>query len=317
MSGEAREAPGASGPVRSAAVHRSENGMRLDRFVRIHFPDLPFGLLSSLLKRGGLTVDGRRAAATDRLAAGQVVALAGKPAADRRPPRAPSEAARLSPEDRAFLEALVVHADDDLLMFDKPSGLAVHAGTGTTRDLDSLLARWPGPDGERPVLVHRLDKDTSGLLVAARRRAVAAALGRAFAEGRVEKTYVAVVAGVPAPAEGAIARALAKVATPAGGRMVEVPPEAPRALAAVTRYRVEAVTPDGTRARLRLAPETGRQHQLRVHLALIGHPILGDRLYGGAPAPRLLLHAAGLRLEHPRTHGWLTLASAPPPEFAL
>ncbi len=278
-------------------VHTSEKGMRLERFLRIHFPRLPAAAV--LLKQGRLTVDGRRARALDPLVPGQRVAVAeprprAVPEGEGAPP--PASAA-----DRARLAAMIVHEDDDLLVLDKPAGLAVHAGTRTEDDLDRLLARLPDTEGERPVLVHRLDKDTSGLLVAARRRAVAARLGGAFAGREVEKTYVAEVEGVPSPAEGRIALALKKVATSRGGRMVAVPPDDPEALACETLWRVIEIRRDGGASLVELRPLTGRQHQLRAHLAEIGHPILGDRLYGRVgSAPRLMLHAHRLRLPRER-----------------
>lgn len=313
-------------------VHISEKGMRLDRFVRIHFPDVPFGSLSSLLKRGRLTVDGKRAKATDRLAAEAIVAITDPgPRADetRRPVSGEAEASRraqprraatgaaapiepLGPEDLAFLRGLVLHEDDDILVLDKPSGLAVHAGTRTDRDLDHLLARLVDERGERPVLVHRLDKDTSGLLVAAKSRAIAAVLGKAFATRAVEKEYRARVSGWPEPAKGRIEIPLVKVETPRGGRMVAAEPGAPGALAAATRYEVVGTADDVSD--LALFPETGRQHQLRVHTRLIGHPILGDRLYDGRPAPRLMLHAYRIAFRHPR-RGAVTFEAPLPADF--
>lgn len=309
-------APGGSGAT--LTVHVSEKGMRLDRYLRIHAPALAPSRLSSLLKRGGLTVNGRRVAATDRLAPGDVVAwrgAGGLNGAERRP--RPSLAPEpLSETDRAFLDAITIWADGDLIAFDKPSGLAVHAGTGTRRDLDSLLARLVDADGDRPVLVHRLDKDTSGLLVAARRRAVAAALGRAFATRAVEKTYLAVVSGVPGSPAGVVDRPLRKVQTPQGGRMVEAETGDPEALAARTGWRLLSAAPGGGAALLAVEPETGRQHQIRVHLALAGHPILGDRLYGNAgAAPRLMLHAWRIRLRHPVSGTTLDLEAPVPVGF--
>lgn len=310
---QAREGSGSS-----RTVHISEKGMRLDRYLRIHAPALAPSLLSSLLKRGLLTVNGRRAAATDRLGSGDVVAWsdAGGRSGPERALRPAPQGEPLSEVDRAFLDGLTLWVDADLIAFDKPSGLAVHAGTGTRRDLDSMLARLAGTDGERPVLVHRLDKDTSGLLVAARRRAVAAALGRAFATRAVEKTYLAVVSGVPRSEAGVIDRPLRKVQTPQGGRMVAAGAGEPDPLAARTGWRLLSAAPGGGAALLAVEPETGRQHQIRVHLALAGHPILGDRLYGDAgAAPRLMLHAWRLRLRHPVDGTTLELEAPVPVGF--
>lgn len=277
-------------------VHLSEKGMRLERFLRIHFPRLPAAVV--LLKQDRLTVDGRRARASDALAAGQVVRIA-EPA-PRRPAEEEGKASPPSEADRARLAAMTLFSDDDLLVLDKPAGLAVHAGTRTDDDLDRLLSRFVDAEGERPVLVHRLDKDTSGLLVAARRGREAARLGRAFASRAVEKTYVAVVAGVPDPAESTIALPLKKIETPRGGRMVAVAPDDPDGLSAETLCRVVEIRDGGRAALVALSPHTGRQHQLRAHLSEIGHPILGDRLYGrAASAPRLMLHALRLVLPSP------------------
>jgi 23S rRNA pseudouridine955/2504/2580 synthase len=187
---------------------------------------------------------------------------------------------------------MTLYDDAALIVFDKPTGLAVHKGTRTERDLDSMLAALADAGGNRPVLVHRLDKETSGLLVAARTKEIAARLGRVFSGRRIAKTYVALVAGVPDPTSGTIGRALKKVATPRGGRMVEADPTEPEALSAETAYEVLEIRDGGRSSLVRLEPHTGRQHQLRVHMALTGHPILGDRLYGRAgSAPRLMLHA--------------------------
>ncbi len=306
-----------------ATVHVSEKGMRLDRFLRIHFPQA--GNAARLLKSGRLTVDGRPFRLADALAAGQVVRIAeaargagqgrapassaeGRASATARPPADPAVVARLA--------AMTLHADDEIIAFDKPSGLAVHAGTRTEEDLDSLLATLVDADGERPVLVHRLDKDTSGLLVAARTRAAAARWSKIFAGRRIEKTYLAVVEGVPEPRSGRIALPLKKTATPRGGRMVEAAADDPDGLACETFYEVLEVRDHGRASLLALRPKTGRQHQLRAHAALLGHPILGDRLYGRAgTARRLMLHA--LRLAFVDGDGRERVLEAPiPAEFA-
>ena len=292
------------------SVHLSEKGMRLERFLRIHFPRLPAAAV--LLKQGRLTVDGRRARALDPLAPGQIVRIAD--AAPRAVigggagsgPTSPSEA------DRARLAVMTLFEDADLLVLDKPSGLPVHAGSRTGDDLDRLLAKFVDAEGARPVLVHRLDKDTSGLLVAARTPREAARLGKAFASRAVEKTYVALVEGVPEPSAGTIRRALKKIDTPRGGRMVAVPDDEPGALPAETAWRLLDVRDDGRAALVALAPHTGRQHQLRAHMSELGHPILGDRLYGQAgSAPRLMLHA--LRLVLPRAVGAPLILETPWP----
>jgi 23S rRNA pseudouridine955/2504/2580 synthase len=277
----------------SRTVHLSEKGMRLDRFVRIHFPDLPAARAFSLMKQGRLKVDDKPADAAVRLVPGQVVALDAKVA--------PLKASLanwqpLGEADRAFLGRITLYEDTDLIVFDKPSGLAVHPGTKVTRDLDTLLAGLGDGTGERPVLVHRLDKDTSGVIVAAKSKAVAVKLGRAFAGHSVVKEYRAIVAGVPA--SGTIDMALKKVATPSGGRVVAAAPDDPEGQPARTRVAIVETDPSRRWAHVALFPETGRQHQLRAHMALTGHPILGDPLYGEPrAAPRLMLHAYRLTVE--------------------
>ncbi|WP_333824756.1 RluA family pseudouridine synthase [Pinisolibacter sp.] len=289
-------------------VHSSEKGMRLDRFLRIHAPRAPTAAV--LLKQGRLTVDGRKARASDVLAAGQVVRLA-EPA--KRAVVEAGQAAGPSPVERDLLARITLFEDDDLIVFDKPSGLAVHRGTRTTEDLDSILAKLVDAEGERPRLVHRLDKDTSGLLVAAKHGRLAESLGRAFASRAVEKTYLAVVEGVPEPPTGRIATPLEKVATAKGGRMVAAAPDDPRGLSAATGWEVVETAADGRSSLVAFHPESGRQHQLRIHAKLLGHPILGDRLYGdGRTAPRLMLHAH--RLVLPDGRGGKREFVAPTPE---
>jgi len=300
----------------SRTVHISEKGMRLERFMRIHFSDVPFGMIGGLIKRGKLTVDGGQASGDQPLEPGQVVAIAHRdkpgvpgPSASR----AQATQRALPQAERDFLTSITLYEDDDIIAFDKPSGLAVHPGSKVTRDLDSLLIRYVPHGAERPVLAHRLDKDTSGVIIAAKRKDVAQALGKAFAGHDVEKEYRAIVAGVPDVTAGGdiIDIAIAKQETPKGGRMMAVDPASAGAQAARTRMSIVAAY--GDRAHVALSPETGRQHQLRVHMQLIGHPILGDVLYGdAATAPRLMLHAYRLRFRHP-SRGWMDV-EAPLPE---
>lgn len=299
----------------SRTVHISENGMRLDRFLKIHFGGVRLG-------RNGarLTVDGKPVSPGEVLRAGQMVAVVERERADG-PEGAVLKRSvpRLSQEDRAFLTNITLYEDEDIIVFDKPSGLAVHPGTKVTRDLDTLLAASVSEGEERPVLVHRLDKDTSGVIVAAKRADVARLLGKAFAGRDVAKEYRAVVAGVPdlgllqrnRDGEGLIDIALVKRQTPVGGRMVAVGDD-PDGQHAVTRLWIIEAASDGSRAQVALFPETGRQHQLRVHMALIGHPILGDAMYGDrSAAPRLLLHAHRLTFRHPRKDRMTVEAKVP------
>jgi 23S rRNA pseudouridine955/2504/2580 synthase len=301
-------------------VHTSEKGMRLDRFLRIHCPELPHGAAIGLLRSGRLSVDGRPFRLADGLTPGQRVRIAdaaparaaAKPGAKPAPAPDPDRVAAA----RARLDAITLHADADLIVFDKPSGLPVHPGSRTSDNLDDLLALLVDEGGERPRLVHRLDRETSGVILAARTRAVAAKLGRAFETRAVAKTYLAVVEGVPEGTEGRISLALAPRETAKGGRMVVVAADAPDASPAETEWRLLASAADRGSALLELHPATGRRHQLRAHLAAIGHPILGDGLYGrrGA-ASRLMLHARRLVVPTPR--GGRLEVAAPVPEAFL
>lgn len=307
--------------VENRTIAADEDGLRLDRWFKRHFPALGHGRLEKLLRTGQVRVDGRRAKAGDRLAVGQAVRVpplgvpadgtgsapgAVAPVETRRRP-----AAKADPEMLETLMGRVLHRDAAVLVLDKPAGLAVQGGTGTTRHVDACLDGLRFGATERPRLVHRLDKDTSGCLVLARTAASAALLTRAFRTGGARKTYWAVTVGVPKPAAGRIDAAVAKLPGPAGERMVLVDASAgagAEGQRAVTLYRV--LDHAGRRAAfLGLWPLTGRTHQLRVHLSGLGTPILGDGKYGGAAARlpgggealpnRLHLHARRLILPHP------------------
>jgi 23S rRNA pseudouridine955/2504/2580 synthase len=289
--------------VELRAVAADEAEIRLDRWFRRHFPELGHGRLQKLLRSGQIRVDGRRAAANARLLAGQSIRIPPLGEPDGKPAPARAEPA-VSPKDADWLRSLILHEDTALLVLNKPAGLAVQGGTRTTRHLDGMLGALAA-GGERPRLVHRLDRDTSGLLVVARTAAAAAALTAAFRRHRVDKLYWALVVGRPPAADGLIDRPLAKQpgARQAGGWGERVG-DAADGQPARTRYRT--VGRAGKVASwLALQPLTGRTHQLRVHCALLGTPILGDRKYGGpaacppgAPAG-LMLHAREIRLPHP------------------
>jgi 23S rRNA pseudouridine955/2504/2580 synthase len=238
---------------------------------------------------------------------------------NRRPHRRAAAPAvpSVSAEDAAFVRGFLIHDDGAVLAFDKPSGLAVQGGSGVARSLDGLLAAFADRNGVRPKLVHRLDRETSGVIVAARTRSAAAHLSASFAARTAEKTYLAIVSGAPAGDEGRIEIALVKGRS-AAGHDVMFASDAQDALPAATRWRVLAARPEA--ALLALSPETGRLHQLRAHLAAIGHPIAGDAKYGGlqvlagTPVPRLMLHAARLIVPHPRG-GTLDVSAPAPTDF--
>jgi 23S rRNA pseudouridine955/2504/2580 synthase len=236
------------------------------------------------------------------------------PPLGQRPP--PAQQPPIGSEDAARLHRLILHRDAALIALNKPPGLAVQGGTRAGRHLDGLLDALRFGNDERPRLVHRLDKDTSGVLLIARSAAAAASLTRAFRDRATRKIYWALVAGRPNPAHGRIGLALAKRAG-AGGERVRADAEEGRR--AVTYYRV--VDAIGERASwLALVPVTGRTHQLRAHCAAIGAPILGDVKYGGAlariaPAPgtsRLQLHARALAVPHPDGGILRVVAPLPP-----
>lgn len=224
----------------------------------------------------------------------------------------------LSPQEVAFVRALVIHQDDDLLAVNKPPGLSSQGGRIDVNTLDELLGAFAKPSGSRPRLVHRLDRDTSGVLLAARSQPAAAYMGKAMMGRRVRKTYLAIVApGAPDPRDGVIDAALLRQDIGRESRVQVCSAEYPGAKAATTRYRTLASTTEA--ALLELRPMTGRMHQLRVHLAHIGRPIAGDARYGGVlvlggeAVPRLMLHARALVFPHP-TGGAETRIEAPAPQ---
>lgn len=301
--------------VRNLTISADEADLRLDRWFRRHFPGIRQGRLEKLLRTGQIRVDGKRVKSGLRLAPGQVVRIppgveTAEPSRDERPP--------VREADARFVQSLIIHRDADVIAINKPPGLAVQGGTGTTRHLDAMLDALRFDADERPRLVHRLDRDTSGVMLLARSARVAAKLGEAFRHKSARKIYWALVVGVPKPAQGKIDMALAKEAGPAGERMA-ADEEGKRA---ITLYAtIERV---GNRAAwLALMPLTGRTHQLRVHCAeALGTPILGDLKYGrdAAKLPgegiaqQLHLHARALRLPHP-AGGMLELSAPLPPHM--
>lgn len=299
--------------VQTISVAAEDAEIRLDRWFRRHFPGLGHGRLEKLLRTGQIRIDGRRASAGDRLAPGQRVRV--PPLGDlTAPPRQAPAAPR--PRDIALLQRAVLHIDDDLIAIDKPPGLAVQGGTNTERHLDAMLDALRYGSPERPRLVHRLDRDTSGVLVLARSAAVAARLAAAFRDKATRKIYWAAAVGMPKPRRGRIDQALAKLPGRAGER---VAPDEEEGKRAVTYYRTVSHAGDKV-AWLALQPVTGRTHQLRAHCVALGTPILGDGKYGGAaahpsgvPQPRKLhLHARALALPHPSGGTLVVTAPLPP-----
>ena len=300
--------------VQTIIIVDDEADLRLDRWFRRHFPQVTQGRLQKLLRTGQVRIDGKRADAGDRLLSGQAV---------RVPPLGEAPAAETSrpvdPRDAKELQALVIHRDDAVLAINKPPGLAVQGGTGTHRHLDAMLDALRFDAAERPRLVHRLDRDTSGVLLLARSAKAAAALARAFQSKQAQKLYWGVVAGVPKPPRGTIDLGLAKRAGTGGREHVAHDEEAGQR--AVTSYQtIDAASPRA--AWLALLPLTGRTHQLRVHCAALGTPILGDGKYGGAAAflpgsdiaRQLHRHAHRLCLPHP-AGGTLDVTAELPPHM--
>lgn len=301
--------------VETRDVSAAEDGMRLDRWFKTHYATLPHSRLEKLLRTGQVRVDGGRAKASTRLAAGQAIRI--PPLPDVAPPPGPRH--KLSNADRDFLASITLYEDDDLLVLNKPSGIAVQGGTKTPHHIDRLLEGMGDGPETRPRLVHRLDRDTSGVLIVAKRRSVAAKLGRAFQTRSVRKIYWALVKGVPKPPQGKVEAALVKAAGPDGDRVRKARAgEQDIAQSAVTYYAV--VDRAGQAASfVSLKPVTGRQHQLRAHMAIIGHPILGDEKYRGdrdlpeGIANKLHLHARRISFAHPSGEGMVDV-TAPLPE---
>jgi 23S rRNA pseudouridine955/2504/2580 synthase len=299
--------------VETRIVAADEAQIRLDRWFRRHFPGLTHGALAKLLRTGQIRVDGKRVETGTRLAPGQSVRIPplGELDAPRRK-RAPA----IDPRDVKELERLVLYRDASVIVLDKPFGLPVQGGPGIVRSLDALLDGLRFGAEERPRLVHRLDRDTTGVLLVARTAAAASRLAAAFRSRAAAKTYWAVTVGVPTPREGRIDAPLAKRAGLRGERVTLAGRDAADAAHAITDYRTLDVA--GQRAAwLELSPRTGRTHQLRVHCVGLSCPILGDAKYGGAAAmldgfpEQLHLHARGLTIPHP--DGGVLRAEAPLP----
>ncbi len=299
-------------------VPADEADTRLDRFLRRRYPTLTQGTLQKLCRTGQIRVDGHRVDASARLTPGQAVRVPPLPAAP--PPPEP----HASPADARELERMVLHRDDQVIVLNKPSGLASQGGPGITKHLDGMLdALRDG--GDRPRLVHRLDRDTSGVIVLARTAGTAAKLAAAFRTREVEKTYWAVVVGRPQPEEGQIDQPLKRISSAFGERTVATDRKDRDGQRAYTNYRtLDAAS--RKLAWLELQPLTGRTHQLRVHCVSLGTPIVGDEKYaeprdngsGGSfvegLADRLHLHARSLRLPHP-AGGLLTVQADLPPHM--
>lgn len=305
-------------------INSDEAGQRFDRWIRRAYPGVTQGMLEKQLRKGLIKLDGKRAKSSDRLDMGQVVRIAegaltlsGDPIYD-----SPKKKQIVVADDatQAKLRAMVVYDDRDVMVINKPAGLAVQGGSGQKTHLDGMLQAYGLREGNtRPLLVHRLDKDTSGVLVLAKTPRAATELGKMLAGKEVRKLYLALVVGVPKPREGVIDQPLAK-GNDYGFEKMGVDEDAGKR--AVTEYRV-LDTAGQKLALVELSPVTGRMHQLRVHMAHIGCPIVGDGKYGGPQAflegmkiaPKLHLHAH--RIIIPDLFGRTIQADAPLPKHML
>ena len=301
--------------VAQIPVRDDDGETRLDRFLRRRFPELTQGQIEKLIRTGQVRVDGARAKAADRVAPGQVVRV--PPLPDAPPPKAEGG---LSPKDVAFAQSMVIHRDADVIILNKPQGLAVQGGAKTLRHVDALLPALKFEREDKPKLIHRLDKDTSGLLVLARHPAAAARVSSYFRGRTLNKVYWAVVLGSPRPPSGQIRGWLRKAGSPrdADREMVQrCLQQDEGAVHAITDYATMADA-GGRLAWMALRPVTGRTHQLRFHMAEIGHAILGDPKYRcDRPTPgelpnRLHLHARAIEL--PQEKGKPLRIIAPLPE---
>jgi 23S rRNA pseudouridine955/2504/2580 synthase len=304
--------------VQTRQIKRDETGLRLDRWFQRHFPALSHGALQKLLRTGQVRLDGKRVEGKDRVEEGQTVRL--PPGVEAAPAVMSKAAAVRSERDDKEIQRLVVHRDDHVIALNKPPGLAVQGGTGTSRHIDGMLDGLRFGYEERPRLVHRLDKDTSGLLLIGRTGQAAKRLAEAFRDRKTEKLYWAVVVGGPPRPQGVIDLPLLKRMTGHERELMQVDEE--EGQRAITDFKL-LDRAGKLAALLALWPRTGRTHQLRVHCAEIGCPILGDGKYGGsmaaaldniADANRLHLHARRLRLPHPGK-GELVLEAPLPPHF--
>ena len=286
----------------TVSISADEDGIRLDRWFKRRYPALTHGRLEKLLRTGQVRLDGKRAKAADRVALGQEVRVppqvVNAPVQEEKPrPEAKRDTGGLSLED------MILYMDKSVIVLNKPSGLATQGGSGITRHIDGMLDQLAFEKNQRPRLVHRLDKDTSGVLVVARTVPAAASLARSLAQRDASKVYWALTRGVPKQKRGTIKAALVKEGGRGAERM-EVS-ESEDAKYAITDYSV--IDHAGEEfAWVAAKPVTGRTHQIRVHLASLGTPIVGDFKYGaqaargkGAIADKLHLHARSIDIARP------------------
>ena len=305
--------------VQNVSVTPDEAGMRVDRFFEARFPGLSFSHIQRVIRKGEVRVNGKRTQPKNRLEAGQTVRIPPL-RLDQPKPRAPGDEA--DEKTREFLKSITLYEDADVLVFNKPMGLAVQGGSGTTRHLDGMLEVLRDAHGQRPRLVHRLDKDTAGCLLVAKTRFAASALAKTFRSRSARKVYWALVAGVPKVPQGRISTFLAKEERDDESIMRIAQHGDKGASHAVTYYAV-VDTSGPLLSWISLKPVTGRTHQLRAHMAHIGHPIVGDPKYfslenwqlPGGMQNKLHLLARRIAVPHPR--GGVIDVTAPLPPHML
>lgn len=324
--------------VYKIVVKPDETEQRLDRWFRRKFPQVGQGRIEKMCRKGEIRIDGARAKASTRVEAGQSVRIPPLPD-DSEKPRWEPNPYNISAADAQMIQNCVIYKDDDIIAINKPAGLAVQGGSGQTRHVDGLAGALTFGLDEKPKLVHRLDKDTSGVMLLARNARAASGLAKAFQHRATRKIYWAAVAGSPVPKMGTIRYGLVKQAghgpKGAGEKMVCIHPDEVKhvkdAKRATTDYAV--LEEAGKRVSwVALAPITGRTHQLRAHMAEIGHPIIGDGKYGtnaqtnegegwgaqlgGDISRKLHLHARSITFEHPISKAMMHLTAPLPPHMA-
>ena len=307
-----------SGPqLKTHKVAEDDDGIRLDRWFKRHAPDISFNVVSLWSRKGVLKLDGKRATPGERIEMGQTIQFPETDPSASRSPRPERKREPLTPEDEELVREMVIYQDRHAFVLNKPPGLATQGGTKTHHHLDRLLDGLADDDAGRPKLVHRLDKDTSGALLVAKTARAAGHFSKSFSGRTARKVYWALVVGVPSGDEGLIDAPLAKQPG-TGGEKMHISEE--HGLPARTKWRV--IDRAGNRAAwVELQPLTGRTHQLRAHMAAIGHPIVGDAKYGGPEAfltggisRKLHLHARRIRIDSP--DGVIDVTAELPPHIA-
>lgn len=320
--------------VQHITVAEGDADQRLDRWLKRLFPHITQGMVEKMCRKGDLRVDGGRVKAATRLSAGQSVRVPPLPDTEA----APIKKSGVTDADAKLIQSCVLYRDDHVIVLNKPAGIPTQGGSKQTRHIDGMAEALMFGYDEKPRLVHRLDKDTSGVLILARTRAIAAALTASFRHRETRKIYWAAVAGVPMPKMGTIKYGLMKApghgARGEGEKMICIHPaevdKTEGAQRAVTDYSVLSSLARRT-AWVAMVPVTGRTHQLRAHMAEMGHPIVGDGKYGGSGqenlgdgwgaqlggdiSRKLHLHARMLRLEHPVTKKPLEVIAPLPPHM--